>query len=131
MTLCPWRWTPGKVAPQRRGVPSLFSSPHLFVFISSLSSGFWAPLRIPVSLFSLSYLSSISLVPTQFSCSLLMFAFIFLPVSCPHLSLFLTGCRRASELVTRTWTRCLKKSVIPCQDWPCSPIFSSFVCSVV
>lgn len=49
MTLCPWRWTPGKVAPQRLGVACHLSIPPLTsrFFISGLSSGFRAPLRIP------------------------------------------------------------------------------------
>lgn len=78
---------------------STTSSPYLFIFIavyspslSSLCSCFsggaiTGPFSLPVSLFSSSYLSSISILPTQFSSTLLIFSFIFLPVSCPHLSL--------------------------------------------
>lgn len=68
-------------------------------------------LSLPISLFSSSYLSSISILLTQFSSTPLIFSFIFLPVSRPHLSLSLTGCSRVSELVTRTWTRHLKRRV--------------------
>lgn len=96
MTLRPWEWTLGEGHAAARcsaTAISLFS--HLSLLPSPLhlplSSFFWgritSPLSLPVSLFSSSYLSSISILLTQFSSTLLIFSFIFLPVFRPHLSL--------------------------------------------
>lgn len=49
---------------KRRGVPSLFSSPHLFIFISGFSSSFRAPLHVPCKPF-LIVLSVINLFGTD------------------------------------------------------------------
>lgn len=100
MTLCPWERTLGKVMLQPGVVPlpsffshiSLLPLPlHLYQPTPSPSFllfwGITGPLSLPVSLFSSSYLSSISILLTQFSSTLLIFSFIFLPVFRPHLSL--------------------------------------------
>lgn len=115
------------------------SSPHLFIFISvySLSPsssvfffffGITVPLSLslPISLFSSSYLSSISILLTLFSSTLLIFSFIFLPVSRPHLSL-------SHRMLKSQWTgyknmnsTSEKESVVPFQaHWPCSHISKS------
>lgn len=89
---------------------SSLATSYLFIFISAYSlffSFFW--ITGPVSLFSSSYQSSISISLTHFSSTPLIFSFIFPP--CLQLSSTepLTGCWRLSELVTRTWSQHLKK----------------------
>ena len=112
MTLCPWERTHGEghaAARCRATAISLSLSPPLtssslsqptpfFLSFSSLvffflggGGDYWPSLPLflppPVSLFSSPYQSSISILLTQFSSALLIFSFIFLPVSSSHLEL--------------------------------------------
>lgn len=139
MTLCPWERTLGKVVLQPGVVPSLFppltssslsqSTPSLppplyFFFFFGITVPL--SLSLPISLFSSSYLSSISILLTLFSSTLLIFSFIFLPVSRPHLSL-------SHRMLKSQWTgyknmnsTSEKESVVPFQaHWPCSHISKS------
>lgn len=91
-------WGKVTLQPSVVPLPSLFSHIsllhlplHLYLsllpLLLFLEGGITSPLSFPVSLFSSSYLSSISILLTQFSSTLLIFSFIFLPVFRPHLSL--------------------------------------------
>lgn len=139
MTLCPWERTLGKVMLQPGVVPSLFppltssslSQPTPSLPLSpSLSFSFFGgdyrpplSLSLPVSLFSSSYLSSISILLTQYSSTLLIFSFIFLPASRPHLSL-------SHRMLKSQWTgyknmnsTSVTESIVPFQAHrPCSHI---------
>lgn len=112
MTPCPWERTLGKVTMQT-GVlihcqlSSHLLPLHLYLCLLPFFSFFW--ITGPVSLFSSSYQSSISISLTHFSSTPLIFSFIFPPRLQLSSTEPLTGCWRLSELVTRTWSQHLKK----------------------
>lgn len=108
---------------------------HLYLSLLSLSLflfGIIGPFSLPVSLFSSSYLSSISIILTQFSSTLLIFSFIFLPVSCPHLSL-------SHRMFKSQWTGYKNiniwkeehNTLLFQAHWPCSHILRTTSFSIV